>query len=174
VRDGPWSPVKSERWHAATGGARSGPGPEGRCIPHFQIYRVSAQTDFLLVWRSIRCDARGSTHVQHAGVERVSGSFHAHREPRQSTRFGARRDNSFSRFNDGTFPMRLPSGTPGACALPAATSLRFTPLGSRRTRILALTAFISFPWTAYVILKSPHSSHFSPITSHVSQTEYAR
>ncbi len=49
----------------------------------------------------------GSTHVQHAGVESVSGSFPAHREPRQSTRFGARRDNCFSRFNDGTFPMRL-------------------------------------------------------------------
>jgi hypothetical protein len=109
----------------------------------------------------------GSTHVQHAGVERVSGSFHAHREPRQSTRFGARRDNSFSRFNDGTFPMRLPSGTPGACALPAATSLRFTPLGSRRTRILALTAFISSPTAQSVIFEIP--AILSLLTNHLSR-----
>jgi hypothetical protein len=32
---------------------------EGRCIPRLQIYRMSAQTDRLLVWRSVRCDAPG-------------------------------------------------------------------------------------------------------------------
>jgi hypothetical protein len=31
---------------------------------------------------------RDPTYAQHAGVENVSRSFHAHREPQQSTRFG--------------------------------------------------------------------------------------
>jgi hypothetical protein len=42
------------------------------------------------------------------GAENVFRSFHAHREPRQSTRFGPPRDISFSRSKDGTFLMRLP------------------------------------------------------------------
>ena len=33
---------------------------EGRCIPHFRIYRMSAQKDRVLVWSSIRCDAPGN------------------------------------------------------------------------------------------------------------------
>ena len=32
---------------------------EGRWIPRLQIYRVSAQTDRLLIWSWIRCDAPG-------------------------------------------------------------------------------------------------------------------
>jgi hypothetical protein len=46
-------------------------------------------------------------HAQNAGVENVSRSFHAHREPQQSTRFGPSRDSSFSWSKDGTFLMRL-------------------------------------------------------------------
>ena len=47
-------------------------------------------------------------HVQHAGVENVSRSFHAHREPQQFTRSGPPRGKSFSRLKDGSFLMRLP------------------------------------------------------------------
>ena len=43
----------------AAGRAQPRPRSEGRCIPRFQVYRMSAQTDRLLVWRSIRCDALG-------------------------------------------------------------------------------------------------------------------
>jgi hypothetical protein len=75
---------------------------------------MSAQTDRLLVRRSIRCDARNPTHAQHDEVENVSRSFHAHREPQQSTRFGLPSNNSYSRFKDGTFLMRLPSVMGGA------------------------------------------------------------
>jgi hypothetical protein len=74
------------------------------------------------------------THAQHAGVENVSRSFHAHREPQQSTRFAPPRNNSFSSSKDGTFLMRLPSERSGACAPPAATPLRLTRMGGCRTR----------------------------------------
>ena len=40
--------------------AQSRPSSEGRCIPRFQVYRMSAQTDRLLVQRLIRRDAPGS------------------------------------------------------------------------------------------------------------------
>jgi hypothetical protein len=70
------------------------------------------------------------THAQHAGVESVSRSFHAHREPQQSTRFGPPRNSSFSRSKDGTILMRLPSARGGACAPAAATSLKLTRVGS--------------------------------------------
>ena len=43
--------------HVAPGSAQPRTPSEGRCIPRLQIYRMSAQTDRLLVWRSIRCDA---------------------------------------------------------------------------------------------------------------------
>jgi hypothetical protein len=43
----------------AAGGAHPPPLAEGRCILRLQIYRMSAQTDRLLGWRSIRCDALG-------------------------------------------------------------------------------------------------------------------
>jgi hypothetical protein len=78
----------------AAGSAQPRPSLEGRCIPRFQVYRMSAQTDRLLVWRSIRCDAQGSTYAQHAGVENVSRSFHAHREPQQSTHLGPAHNKS--------------------------------------------------------------------------------
>ena len=65
--------------------------------------------------------------AQHAGVESVSESFQAHREPQQSTRFGPSRDKSFSQFKDGTSLMRLPSAMGSACAATAATS--FKPVG---------------------------------------------
>jgi len=109
----------------AAGGTRPGPVTEGCCIPRLQVYRVSAQTDRLLVWRSIRCDAPGPNAAQHAGVENISRSFHAHREPQQSTCFGPPRDNSCSRSKDGTYLMRLP-GMGGACAPTANTSFRLT------------------------------------------------
>jgi hypothetical protein len=41
------------------GGGHAPPMTEGRCIPRVQLYRMSAQTHRLLVWRSIRCDALG-------------------------------------------------------------------------------------------------------------------
>jgi hypothetical protein len=73
----------------AAGSAQPRRSSEGRCIPRFQVYRMSAQTDRLLVWRSIRCDALGLDVRSDAGVENVSTSFHAPREPQQSTRFGS-------------------------------------------------------------------------------------
>jgi hypothetical protein len=39
----------------------------------------------------------GTKRAQHAGVENVSRSFHAHREPQQFTRFGSPRNNFYSR-----------------------------------------------------------------------------
>ena len=112
------------------------PSSEGRCIPRFQLYRISMQTERFLVWRLIRCDALGrSATLQDARVENVSRSFHAHREPQQSTRFGPPRNKSFSRFKEGPFLMRLPSVMVGECAPNAATSLRLTTMGSRRTMV---------------------------------------
>jgi hypothetical protein len=112
--------------------------PDRRCIQRFQVYRLSAQTDPLLVWRLTRCDAPGgSTHAQYAGVENVSRSFHAHREPQQSTCLGLPHDKSSSRSRDGSFLMRLPSAPNCACAPAAATSLRLTRIrvcGSKRKR----------------------------------------
>jgi hypothetical protein len=55
-----------------------------------------------------RPGARGLTHIQHPGVENVSGSFDAQREPQQYTRFGPPHDKSFSRSKDGTCLMRPP------------------------------------------------------------------
>jgi hypothetical protein len=51
----------------------------------------------LLVWRSIRCDALGLNAPNMLGLKTSLGRFHAHREPQQSTRFGAPRNNSYSR-----------------------------------------------------------------------------
>jgi hypothetical protein len=105
---------------------------------------MSAPTDRLLVWRAMRCDARDPTHAQHAGVENVSRSFHAHREPQQSTRFGQPRDNSFSRSKDATVLMRRPSARGGACA-PPATPLRLAPLrpSPGRDRVPAIRRYRS-------------------------------
>jgi hypothetical protein len=83
---------------------------------------MSAQTDRLLLWHSIRCGAPGPKHqAQHAGVENVSRSFHAQRE-QQSTRFGSPRNMSFSRSKDGTSLMWLPSGS-GLCDMQFSASL---------------------------------------------------
>ena len=73
---------------------------------------------------------RDPTQAQHVRIENVSRSFHAHREPQQSTRFGPPRNNSFSRSKDGTILTRLPARG-GACAPPAATLLRLTPMCCR-------------------------------------------
>ena len=59
------------------------------------------------------------------GLKNVSGWFHAHREPQQPRRFGLRRNNSFSRFKEGSILKRLPSARGRGCALPAAN----VPLG---------------------------------------------
>ena len=83
---------------------------EGRCIPRFQVYRISAQIDYLLVWRSIRRDAPGLNAGSNAGVENASRSFDAPREPRQFTRLGPHHDKSCSRFENEPCLMRLPSG----------------------------------------------------------------
>jgi hypothetical protein len=114
-------------------GAEPPPGSEERCIPRLQVYRMSAQTDRLLVWRSIRCDAPGLEARSNAGVEHVSTSFHTPREPQQSTRLGPPCDKIFSRFKDGTYLMRLPAGMHGACVPTAAASLKLTPMRSSRT-----------------------------------------
>jgi hypothetical protein len=95
--------------------AQSRPSSEGRCIPRFQVYRMSAQTDRLLVQRLIRRDAPGvSAPLNTLGVENVSRSFHAPREPQQSTRLGSPHDKTFSRSKDGTLLMRFPSVRGGA------------------------------------------------------------
>jgi hypothetical protein len=117
----------------AAGSPQPRPSSEGRCIPRFQVYRMSAQADRLLVWRSIRCDAPGLNARSNAEVENVSTSFHAPREPQQSTRLGPPHNKSFSRSKDGTFLMRLPSVMRGACAPTAATPLKLTRVGDRGT-----------------------------------------
>jgi hypothetical protein len=89
---------------------------------------MSARTDRLLVWRSMRCVAQGLNACSNAGVENVSTSFHAPREPQRSTRFGPPHNKSFSQSKDGTFLMRLPSGMRAAWALTA------TPLKLARSR----------------------------------------
>ena len=52
--------------------AQSRPRSEGRCIPRLQVYRMSAQTDRLLVWRLIRRDAPGLNATQHVGGSKTS------------------------------------------------------------------------------------------------------
>jgi hypothetical protein len=54
----------------AAGGAQQRPSAEGRCIPRFQVYRLSAQTDRLVVWRSVRCDARAQRALNTLGLKR--------------------------------------------------------------------------------------------------------
>jgi hypothetical protein len=117
----------------ATGGAQPRASSEGRCIPLFQLYRMSPQTHRLLVWRSIRCDAPGLNARSNPGVKNVSRSIHAPREPRQSPRLGTPHDKSFSRYTEATYSMRLPSVMGGACAPTAATSLNLTRLDAYRT-----------------------------------------
>jgi hypothetical protein len=94
---------RRSKWRATTT-----PVSEGRCIPRFQVYQTSAHKGRLLVWRSVRCDAQGLNARSNAGVKNVSRSFHALREPQQSTRLGPPRNSSCSRSKDGTCPMRLP------------------------------------------------------------------
>jgi hypothetical protein len=62
-------------------------------------------------------------------VENASRSFHAPREPQQSTGLGPPHGKSFCRAKDGTCLMRLPSELGGACAPTAATSLKLTRMG---------------------------------------------
>jgi hypothetical protein len=62
-------------------GAHAPPRTEGRCIPRLQIYRMSAQTDRLLVWRSIRCDAGTKRTLNTLGLKTSLGG---------STRTGSR------------------------------------------------------------------------------------
>jgi hypothetical protein len=107
---------------------------------------MSAQTDRLLVWRSIRCDAPGLNARSNAGVEKVSTSFHAPRELQQSTRLGPPHNKSFSRSKDGTFLMRLPSVMRGACAPTAATPLKLTRAGGCQTIISCRFAPIHRPY----------------------------
>jgi hypothetical protein len=86
--------------------------------------------------QSLRRDRRPgvSTHVQLAGVENVSRSFHVHREPRPPKVFGASsprfwgvpHNQSFSRSKDGSCPMRLPAMGRVACAATVAASLKLT------------------------------------------------
>jgi hypothetical protein len=52
-------PMRVKLGDVAARSAQARPSSEGRCIPRFQVYRLSAQTNHLLVWRSIRCDAPG-------------------------------------------------------------------------------------------------------------------
>ena len=82
-----------------------------------------------LVWPSIRCDAPRFTHVQTLGLKTALTSFHAPREPQQSTRLDLPHDKSYSRSKDETPLMRLPSDMGRACAPTAAMSLKFTRVG---------------------------------------------
>jgi hypothetical protein len=117
----------------AAGGAQPRTSSEGRCIPLSQFYRMSPQTDRVLVWRSIRCDAPGLGARSHPGVKNVSRSFHAHREPRQSTRLGPPHHKSLSWCMEATYLMRLPSVGGGAFAATAVTVLNLTPVDACRT-----------------------------------------
>jgi hypothetical protein len=107
----------------------------GRCIPRLQIYRMSAPTDRLLVWRSIRCDAPGTEGTLNTLGLKTSPGRSTRRGSRSSPRVSARpRDNSFPRCKDETYLMRLRtrSGSGTNCCY---TSLKLTRLGSRRTRL---------------------------------------
>ena len=106
--------------------------PEGRCIPRFQVYRISAQIDYLLVWRSIRRDAPGLNAGSNAGVENASRSFDAPREPRQFTRLGPHHDKVLFSVRERTLSNAAPLMVMGgACAPSAATSLKLIRVGSR-------------------------------------------
>ena len=119
--------------------------PDRRCIQRFQVYRLSAQTDPLLVWRLTRCDAPGgSTHAQYAGVENVSRSFHAHREPQQFTHFGSHHNTSFSRSKDETCLMRLPIRY-GWCARTTRCYVaRLTPMGGLPAEFTPARSLLNF------------------------------
>jgi hypothetical protein len=52
-------PIAVNLSDVAAGGAQPRPSSVGRCIPRFQVYRMSMRTERLLVWHSIRCDAPG-------------------------------------------------------------------------------------------------------------------
>jgi hypothetical protein len=84
------------------------------------------------------CGATGAPGLNarsNIGVENVARSFHAPREPQQSTRWGRPHGKTFSRSKHGPCLMRLPCSVMGnACALTAATSLKLTRRGSCRTR----------------------------------------
>jgi hypothetical protein len=114
----------------------------------FRVFRsIGCRLKQTVCWDGVRRDAtpRDPTHAQHAGAKNVSRSFHAHREPQQSTRFGPPRNNSFSRPKDGTILMRLPSARGGACTPPAATPLRLTPMGSCRIHCTETPPVARFP-----------------------------
>ena len=66
----------AKRLKSVAAGARNhAPSSEGRCIPRFQVYRMSAQTDCLLVWRLIRCDAPGLKARSNAGGSKRFWTF---------------------------------------------------------------------------------------------------
>jgi hypothetical protein len=80
---------------------------------------MSAQTDRLLVWRSIRCDPppQSLRRDRCPGTRRTPNTRGLKTSPGGSTRAGSRssprvfgppRNTSFSRFKDGTVLMRLP------------------------------------------------------------------
>jgi hypothetical protein len=73
--------------------------------------------------------------------EYISRPFHAHKEPQQSTRFSPHRDNCSSQSNDETFNV-APLARVGACAPPAATLLRLTPMSGRFVAISRHNPFV--------------------------------
>jgi hypothetical protein len=70
---------------------------EGRSIPRVQVYRMSSQTDRFLVWRLIKCDARGLNAVTPLRVKNAPRFFHAPREPQQFTPLGPPHERTCSR-----------------------------------------------------------------------------
>jgi hypothetical protein len=77
--------ASSDLWHVGAGRPFAGVAPN-------KMRRPGAQRGF-----------------KRRGVENASRSFHAPREPQQSTRLGLTHDRSFSRSKDGICLMRLPS-----------------------------------------------------------------
>jgi hypothetical protein len=127
----------------AAGGAEPRPSSEGRCIPRFQVYRLSAQRNRLLVWRSIRCDAPGLNVRSNAGSKNVTRSFHAPGS-RSHRKFSGQAVHAFgSALRKDLFSVQgrnLSNAAPlrqGWCALTAATLLKSGCVGGCRAKSVA-------------------------------------
>jgi hypothetical protein len=98
---------------------------------------MSAQTDRLLVWRSIRCDppSQSLRRDRRPGNKRTLNTLGLKTSLGRSTRTGSRSSPRVSAHlailaflgpRHGPILMRLPSARGGAWAPPVATPLRFT------------------------------------------------
>jgi hypothetical protein len=112
----------------AAGGAQTRPQFGGALHSAFSdLWHVGADRPFAGVALNKMRRPGAQRGFKRCRVENASGSFHAPREPQQSTGLGPPHDKPFCRSKDGTCLMRLPE--PGGAYAPnAATSLKLTRL----------------------------------------------